>query len=481
MSETQREQSLSSSPASPPGPSVARGLPEGEISARVDPAHESTLQPNSALRETVTEKAGDLPPVEDNAVAAEFPASQVPDPTLTRERLRRHARQLAEYLRKRQANLDRREARLNAQLAQYENDLRASRLIFAERLAEWEEKRRILADQEAALARRRAELGEREEAIQQREHVLSRWEETLRQKEVELRHREEELERRRSELLRREAELQFREQDLTSLAVMVEPAGAVSPATAQKADTPAEAEAELARLREEATALLRDLREARHNLRLEERRWRQQAMVEQRQALAELAAEREAVSRRSRALDQFYQELLQLKNQIQAEHLAALEEHLAAQELLAALDAKRAAWATEKILALRQEREALLGAQREEQERRRKELVQLYRRLEELREWVQGERARWEQELHMRRQELQELAQRVQEQQRNLAEREARLLEQQHAWQLHKLGYRMEIQRLRQRLRDLTRADGPSPEGEQADTLNSPAGRSPSA
>lgn len=437
--------------------------PELMVSARIDPAHSSGPEPNSATHNRVEESADhseeNTSPAGTGAVPDLLLETEGPgDIPVTQERLRRQARQLAEYLRRRQADLDRREARLNAQLAQLENDLRASRLLLAERLAEWEEKRRALADEAAAVARRRADLGEREEQLQQRESLIAQWEETLRRREQELREREEELERRRKDLLHREASVRLREEDLTALAVLVEPNSATPPEAVPGSGQRAShyEEAELRQLLEEARTLLKELREARKRFRQEERQWRRQWAEDQRRALAELEEQKEAIRRRGQTLAQFHEELVQLRREVEAKQLAALEHHLAAREVIAAVDPDKVAEITQKILSLRKERESLLREQAEEQQHKEQQLAELHHQTEELLKQVREEKARLETAIAARWEELDQLAQQLADQKRRLAEQAARLAEKEHAWRLHRLGYRTQIRELRRQLREKT-------------------------
>lgn len=470
MSDVRSEQNAGSSPETEALVSVPPGENDAAVSARIDPAHTSPQQPKSLARDASLESvaASPSPAVSPASTAgtAQLPAQ---DQEVLRERLRRQARQLGEYLRRRQADLDRREAQLNARLAQLENDERASRLLFSERLAEWEEKRQALAEEHATIARKRAELAEREDAIQQREQVLSQWEESLRQKDALLRQKEQELERRKNELLRREADLQFREKDFTSLAVVVENGhtDGSSPLLAD-ASTAGEELTQIQQMKQEATELLKGLREALRQFKQEERLWRQQWLAEQQEVLDDLMAQRDALTRRGQFLNQYEKQLQQLKAEIQARYLAALEQRLAAQELLARLQPAQIAEFSEKLINLHKQREAILQAQHTEKVKVRDELEILLKRLLELQRTIQTERDQLENAFQTRRQQIERLAEALKQREKQLAEKQYRLDALHHAWQLHRLGYRLQITRLKRRIRELEQ------QAQSGDSLLSP-------
>jgi len=110
-------------------------------------------------------------------------SSTPPDPEAISRQFQAQGAQLAEHLRRRQQEIDHREAELNAWAAQLERDTRAARLWLEERNAEFEEMARpaesiivedeairrmaeALAERERCLAQSEAELETRREALQ---------------------------------------------------------------------------------------------------------------------------------------------------------------------------------------------------------------------------------------------------------------------------------------------------------------------------
>ncbi len=381
---------------------------------------------------------------------------------LSPERIRRHARQIAAFLRRRQEQLDHREAQLNAQSAQLENDIRVLRLLWNERHAEWEEKRQLLAEREAALAQRRAELGEREEALSQREQFLAQWEESLRQREANLAEQEQALQEKRQELARREAEVQIREGDLTAFAVLVEETTPASPSPDRSEGPGRERPAgevveligkqdELTHYWQEAKRILSELQDARQRWKEQERQWRQQWVAEQRQAMAELAAQREAVARRSQALDRLHAELLQLKKEVDAKQREAIEHHLAACELAASLERDHApAEIAQRLIALRQKLDQTVKMALEEQETRQRQIGTIEARLQSVHRQIVEEKHRFDEYMAARLKEMENLAAQLAEREKQLLLKENELRERTTAWQLAELGYILEIRRLRE-------------------------------
>ncbi len=141
------------------------------IETRVDAAHATRLERG---------QVGTLPGEAHHAPVTAPPAAGVPlesagpptaDPAgnweTQRQRLETQAEQLAAFLRQRQQELDRRDARYNAQVAEIENEARAARLWVAERHHELDERREALDERERALAARGAQLAEAEDQARQ--------------------------------------------------------------------------------------------------------------------------------------------------------------------------------------------------------------------------------------------------------------------------------------------------------------------------
>lgn len=121
-----------------------------------------------------------------------------------REQLIKHARQLATHLRGRQQELDRREARLNAQTAELESGMRQARMWLGERQQELELREQELARRESTLSERTSEVAAAQSYLQSARQEL---EGELNARERELSRREAELTE-KQQLVRQQAEAQ---------------------------------------------------------------------------------------------------------------------------------------------------------------------------------------------------------------------------------------------------------------------------------
>lgn len=440
--------------------------------ARIDPPHvvgESKAlaghQPQDAA------SSGPSRPDQVSSVETNMDEALQSEKALSPERVRRHARQLAAVLRRRQEQLDHREAELNARSAQIENDIRALRLLWNERHAEWEEKRQLLAEREVVLAQRRAELGEREEAVSQREQFLTQWEESLRSREADLARQEQALEQKRKELARREAEVQLRESDLTALAVLVDQSPAASEADSKGEDAMLSSsldvnllrkQSELAYFCQEAKRIFSELQDARQKWKEEERQWRQRWAIEQRQALAEIAAQREAVARRAQVVDRLEIELRHMKANVEARVREAIEHHLAACELAATLEKDRTpAAVAQQLIALRRKLEESVNRSLEEQRQRDRQVATAQSQLEAIHRKIVEEKKRFDEYVKRRLDEIERLASQLTEREKQLVLSENEINERATAWQLAELEYVLEIQRLRDCLSTSSRPELP--------------------
>lgn len=415
------------------------------------------------------------------------------------ERWRRHARELAQYLRQRQRDLDEREARLNADAAKLEHEDRLLRLLWSQRLAEWEEKRLELARREAELDQRESTLRRREEELEERATANRLREEVLDQREYQIGLGEFDLARRRKEWESRVRAFEEHSRDLEALAAVLVPAEERSPTIAaalpeperspngeeaceappvapdsgpevvsasspeqtdvgedprRRARSLAEAEAQANHLRHRAEDLLHGLEQDCDKLRQESRDLRSRWATLERQLLADWTS-------RNRVLLEREQELraAAAKNQAalaaaQSLHRRALEHRAAAEELLARLSGR----ASQELLRKRlsQLRRALKAAYQDHVEAAEQKLAECRRIREEtsaLQEALATEWRRHDAALTERRNELLDQARQLTRREEELrsAERD-RLLERRKS-ETVELRLLTEIHRLRERLR----------------------------
>lgn len=302
-------------------------------------------------------------------------------PALAPQQIRLQAGQLASHLRLRLRDLDHREAHLHAQLAQLENDLRASRLWLRER--------------EEAAARREEELQREIAELRQRAHAVSAAEVSA----------EEARRRLESDLNRRQAQLAEREQQ-------------VAQAQAWLADESDKLRDARERLLQDQAAVARQL-QGLHREHQELARRRQRAedeLAEQRRLLAEsktrfereraeearsLAARQRRVERREAAVERLRAELVRM-------HQEVLQTRLAIEELLVSQLADDVS-VQDRTLAVSQLRERLaahsLRAQ-EEWQQQKGTLIRLARQLQPRLRALRDQRAETEARIRQREAEL---------------------------------------------------------------------------
>ena len=290
--------------------------------------------------------------------------------------LRAQAEQIGAYLRKRQRDLDAREARLNSQLAEYENQVRGARAWFVDRRDELLERERHvaaleqqlqarqveLAPTEQELAQRFADLNAAEQAIQSRQEEIERhaahadqeqdarreaaWlpirralaqieerRQAVEAQILQVEEREQRLARRAAgplpEELAREAELDARAKELDSRAkVLAEREGRLT-----------EAERQLNHGQTQIAQLRQQLENERQRLDEQARTERRRQAEAQRAMEAELATRRESLERTSEQIDHRRAALAQSQAEVTDLHRETLEVRLATEELWTELSA----------------------------------------------------------------------------------------------------------------------------------------------
>jgi hypothetical protein len=422
-------------------PHVIVAAPEGVDAVLPEPEESGEVRQPAAVRETVA--VGD-------SVGAEMP-----DTSWAAEQLQLQAEQLTAHLRAQQEQIDRREADLHAQLAQFENGSRNARLWFRERQLE-------LTEREAEIIRRECEIAAREEALaradreqaESRERIKS---DSRRQNEA-LGSRQRELDERRLALDQQEAEN-----------------AAISAALAR---TAAEQEQLDARLRqrqqnlEESEALLLDsqteLDAARQQLDADRHAWNERCEAERRdaaqaQARADLELEKklhalkaraEHLERRSAAVDQLRAEVMRTQRE-------SLELRLATDELWAQMMGVAPPAALSHSLAqIRGKLAEQYRLERAEIAGQKQDLEMLSTRLEAERDRVQHQKQELEQWAANRQADVEGQAARLAARERQLDRRQAEQDQLRLQQQTDRRAYEREIRRL---LRALRREDADEP------------------
>jgi hypothetical protein len=195
---------------------------------RIDPSHDDGVTSAYASPQAL-EPVGEIPAdlIEDPQPAlleieepteAMLAAVAGESPEIREEQLQLEAEQLAEHLRERLREIDRREAMVHARVAQLESDLRTSRIWLAERHADSETREAELLARIVELEEQAAQWSQGVETadlaaeargleLGQREDLLRRREDDLRWLAEELQRREDELCQQRLQFDRQSAEL----------------------------------------------------------------------------------------------------------------------------------------------------------------------------------------------------------------------------------------------------------------------------------
>ena len=451
------------------------------IGTRVDPAHVLV-----GTRQPAVSVADAQQPVFDAAesTVVAYPADDPAQAQLQAVQLQ--ADQLAERLRLRHDELDRREGLLNAQRAEFDNELRSARLWLDERQQEFSQREASLGQRHAAMAEREAELVEREAKLAERATVVSAREQEVEWRQTRLNDTEQWLEISRRQLEferqtqceqrdRQRGELNDEAQRLAERATAL--ATAEAELAARKADAGKEAsqaeqerlraidertaqlakrEAELATtdaLMAESQSQIAQLRESwvqRHEqieaqARVDRRRLAQQ----QRRLEAEWADKTQLLARQGEQLDRRRAALEHSRIDLGRLHRETLEMRLAIEELRAQLAGPGAPAALVRSLGgLRQRLTDHYRLESDELVRRRAELEtlkaelvaehgRLHDRQQELAHWVA-----------QRESELNAQAERLSACEVDLAEQAARFRGQEDAWREERFGYQQEIRRL---------------------------------
>jgi len=448
---------------------------------RVDPAHAilGARQPAISAADA-EEPAFDAP----ESTAGPFTADALSQVHLQAVQLQ--ADQLAERLRLRHEALDRREGLLNAQRAEFDNELRSARLWLDERQKEFSEREAGLGQRHAAAAEREAGLVEREARLAERETIaLAReqeveWRQTRlndteqwleisrRQLEFERQTQGDQLDRQRVELneeverlAERATALAEAEAELATQRSQAEQASGQAEqerlrAIDERTEQLAKREADLAAadmLLAESKPQIAQLRESwvqRHEqIEAQARVDRRRLAEQQRRSEAEWAGKTQLLARQGEQLDRRRAALERSRTELGRLHRETLEMRLVIEELQVQLAGPGAPAALIRSLGgLRQRltdhyrlESAELLRQRADLESLKAELVaehgRIYDRQQELARWVA-----------QRENELNAQAERLATCETDLAQQAAQFRDQEDGWREERFGYQQEIRRL---------------------------------
>jgi hypothetical protein len=325
--------------------------------------------------------------------------------------LHAQAAQLADHLRRRQKDLDHREAELNVRVAQLEGDARNARLSLSERKVELDQYEVEVSRDRAQLRACLARVAEVEKAADRR-----------------------------------------REQPPVERAVSPpsETVDAREEHLAQRERSFHEAECEIEQARRETEQLREKLIEERKELEQRAKDDQKRLVARQRRELAELAEQRRMLARRTEQIDQRRAALDDLREELARMHRATLEMRLATEELWVQMAGEAPPAALTQSLG--QIRARLADDHRRaeaELTRRKRELDAVRLELGQGHEVLAAEKGRVDQWARRRAQEIQEQAARLVAREQELDRQETEFRRQAEQWDIDRLGYQREIRRLR--------------------------------
>lgn len=430
--------------------------------------HSASRQDNSASADGV--------PVNDAATAEFLAAILRDDPDVRREQLELQAAQLAEHLRERLREVDRREAQLNSRVAQFEADLRTSRVWLREQehelVAREAELNRQLedleagrrpgsesGDQPAALAI--ANISDTPGAISLPAQEIAEREQAVILKENELRERRFELDRNVAALRHSQALWeQQHERELAALAKERERLAAeFAERWAQRETQLRQAETLLheqsLQIESDRTALITERRA------WDERRQNQETTLRERESAqrAQADEQRERLAARGEWIERERAGLEQVRSDITALHRQALEMRLAAEQLWAQISGRMTpVEVTQSIAQIRKKLAQHYRLEEEELTARRRELIELGERIADQHRELTQMQAGLKGWLATRQDEIESQAEALHRREEELAREQEAMRQSRHEWQSQRLGYEREIRELAAQLREVTAA-----------------------
>jgi hypothetical protein len=465
---------------------------------RIDPSHDggatnadTSPQPLEPVDEVAADLIDDPGFVQPALLEIEEPTEAMlaavagENPEIREEQLQLEAAQLADHLRERLQEIDRREAMVHARVAQLESDLRTSRVWLAERHAEFETREAELLARIAELEEQAAQRGQEVETaelaadargleIGQREEMLRRREDDLRWLAEELQRREEELGQQRLQFDGQLAELsqsqqlwaQQRDDDQRRWAdefrrKEAELAAERSQMQQQLDQAFAEREEHIRTAEFLVNEHAEELERERAALLADQKAWQTQK-ADQRRAIDDLrtAAEGELADRRLRldARQQWIERqkagLDQVRDEALSLHRQSLEMRLIAEQVWSQITgAMGPAQATQAIAHLRLKLTDQYRLEEDQLTARRDELVQLGDRIAEqhrelsqlkngVREWASTRQA-----------EIEQQASTLVERELTLDAQQQELLKTRHQWDCERRAYEQQIRELTSQLR----------------------------
>jgi hypothetical protein len=418
-------------------------------------------------------------PVDDAATAEFLAAILRDDPDVRREQLELQAAQLAEHLRERLREVDRREAQLNSRVAQIEADLRTSRVWLREQEHDLAAREAELQRQLEDLAAGRNPAGDSDQDADEPPRTLAIADpsgtaasvspaQEIAQREQAVILKENELRERRFELDRNVAALrhsqalweQQQERELAALAKERERLAA------EYSERWAQREAQLVR----AESLLREqseqLAEGRAALAADRRAWEerreaQENALRQRESAhaAQADEDRERLAARAEWIERERSGIEQVRSEVASLHRQALEMRLAAEQLWSQISGRMSpVEVTQSIAQIRRKLAESYRLEEEELAARRRELIELggkiadqHRELTLMQTGLKGWLATRQEEIQLETEQLERRA-------ADLTQEQEAIRHARSQWQSQRLRYEQEIRDLSAKLREASAA-----------------------
>ncbi len=499
---------LSGTKPDTPVAAEAKDSPQNKLATetRVDAPHALNSQPSEnraaeiktteATSKTKKESAGDGENLAETRSEESSAKESCAKESYSAEQLRIQGAQLGDQLRSRQEDLDRREAQLNALVAQFENDSRTARMWFSESHEEFDRREHELAEKTPQMQQCLARLARAEETSVRCQSKLDAQAERLATQTKSLEESrklfDEEQQQRREQTekfaareqqridTRRQASLVLVRQALSGLERRRSGAESHAQRLLEKASRPSkellareeiarEATEEFQRRRQqifeteqslateqcEVHELRRQLLAQRQELERLEQKRRQEASDQRDKMQVELQAKRKQLALRGEQLDRSQTALRHLRAELSKMHRETLELRLATEELWMQLSGTiPPATLTRSLSRIRGSLAETYRLENAELARRKLELRSIGSQLAEDHKHLQQQKGELDAWIIRREREIEQQAQRLVARERELHDQETGFEEKAHQWATARLEYQQEIRRLRDQLEE---------------------------
>ncbi len=430
---------------------------ESDLQAVIaDRAADSTLSADETdkFEALAAEMSPHLRRPDSNLVDAMFGDSSEPLSVAIMQQFRTQAEQLAEHLKRRQRDMDHREAEFHAQLARHEAEARSARLWFQEHQLDLLERQAALAERQQELASQRSNTSTGPSAAEVSESANAT--DGARQFGTNAKPQLQALSEADIELLRQLAGQHELEE---KLAQRLEKCEARERALDSRQDRLEKAEMSLARSQSELEDAWQKFSAQRDAWQVQADEERHKLADDRRRNQAEQMMERESLAKRSQHLQLRTAALEQTRGELMRQQRETLEMRLASEELWAQLaGAAPPATITQKLAQLRTQLADHFRLQSEELAQQRCNIESLTTKVAQQHERTATERRELQQWLVGQQREIESQAARLVAREQELEQEERTLRQSQIKWQFDRREMEREIRRLQAEIRSLEAA-----------------------